>query len=49
MFGLFAFKRSFGGEWIELSGNHERVRRAARYMLGRGLRRVSGLVGRLTQ
>jgi len=47
MFGLYAFKRSFGGEWIELSGNHERIRRPARYLLGRGIHKVMGVVRRL--
>lgn len=35
MYGLYAFKRSFGAHWIELSGNHERVIRPFRYALGR--------------
>jgi hypothetical protein len=40
MFGLYAFKRSFGGEWIELSGNHEQVARPGRYLLGRTIRKM---------
>ena len=35
MYGLYAFKRSFGADWIELTGNHERVIRPLRYGLGR--------------
>ena len=36
MWGLYQHKRSFGGEWLELSGAHERVLDAGRYRLGRG-------------
>ena len=35
MYGLYAFKRSFGAEWVELVGNHEWVARPWRYLLGR--------------
>ena len=35
MYGLYAFKRSFGAHWTELTGNHERVVRPLRYALGR--------------
>ena len=35
MYGLYAFKRSFGARWRELSGNHELVVRPVRYALGR--------------
>ena len=35
MYGLYAFKRSFGATWRELSGNHELVVRPVRYALGR--------------
>ena len=35
MYGLYAFKRSFGAGWRELSGNHELVVRPVRYALGR--------------
>ncbi len=34
-YGLYAFKRSFGGEWIELEGNHEWAARPLRYAIGR--------------
>ena len=37
--GLYQHKRSFGGEWLELAGAHERViRAAAATRLGRALR-----------
>lgn len=49
MWGLFEFKRAFGGEWIELAGAHERIARPRRYAAGRALaaagRRIRG-VGR---
>jgi lipid II:glycine glycyltransferase (peptidoglycan interpeptide bridge formation enzyme) len=35
MYGLYAFKASFGGQWVELAGNHERVARPLRYLGGR--------------
>ena len=43
MRGLYQHKRSFGGEWLELSGAHERVLDPARYRLGR----LAGRAGRL--
>ncbi len=48
MYGLYAFKRSFGAEWVELAGNHERVIRPARYLLGRisGRLAAAGRAGR---
>ena len=49
MFGLYEFKRSFGGQWIELSGNHERVERPFRYLLGRTIRKVSAGTERLAR
>jgi peptidoglycan pentaglycine glycine transferase (the first glycine) len=42
MFGLYAFKRSFGGRWVELAGNHETVARPWRYALGRLTGRLPG-------
>jgi lipid II:glycine glycyltransferase (peptidoglycan interpeptide bridge formation enzyme) len=46
MWGLYEFKRAFGGEWIELSGAHEQVARPRRYAAGRALaaaaRRIPG-------
>ena len=35
MWGLYQHKRSFGGEWLELAGAHERVIDAGRYRIGR--------------
>jgi lipid II:glycine glycyltransferase (peptidoglycan interpeptide bridge formation enzyme) len=35
MFGLYQHKRSFGAEWVELPGAHERVLRPWRYTAGR--------------
>ena len=47
MWGLYQHKRSFGGEWLELTGAHERVLDANRYRLGRHRRaRRPGLTGR---
>jgi serine/alanine adding enzyme len=44
MHGLYAFKRSFGAEWLELTGNHEWVARPWRYAAGRITGRVVGLM-----
>ena len=46
MYGLYAFKRSFGAEWVELSGNHERVVRPWRYLVGRVTGRLAAATGR---
>jgi lipid II:glycine glycyltransferase (peptidoglycan interpeptide bridge formation enzyme) len=35
MWGLYEHKRAFGGEWLELTGAHERVARGWRYAAGR--------------
>jgi hypothetical protein len=43
MYGLYAFKRSFGAEWVELVGNHEWVARPWRYAAGRVTGRVAAL------
>jgi serine/alanine adding enzyme len=40
MFGLYQHKRSFGAEWLELPGAHERVLRPWRYTAGRIAARV---------
>jgi peptidoglycan pentaglycine glycine transferase (the first glycine) len=40
MFGLYQHKRSFGAEWVELPGAHERVIRPWRYAAGRVASRV---------
>jgi GNAT acetyltransferase-like protein len=44
MYGLLVMKERFGGQWIDLAGNHERVVRPWRYALGR----VTARLGRLT-
>ena len=46
MWGLYQHKVSFGGQWLELSGAHERVLDANRYRLGRLTARAARLVGR---
>jgi Acetyltransferase (GNAT) domain len=46
MYGLFEHKRSFGAEWLQLTGAHERVIRPRRYAAGRGLARVVRVLGR---
>jgi peptidoglycan pentaglycine glycine transferase (the first glycine) len=40
--GMLAFKESFGAEWVELAGAHERVARPWRYALGRLTARLGG-------
>jgi len=46
MWGLYQHKVSFGGQWLELSGAHERVLDANRYRLGRLAARVARTLGR---
>jgi serine/alanine adding enzyme len=46
MYGLYEHKRSFGAEWVELAGAHERVIRPRRYRLGRVLTRAVRTVRR---
>jgi lipid II:glycine glycyltransferase (peptidoglycan interpeptide bridge formation enzyme) len=46
MFGLYEHKRSFGAEWVEMTGAHERVIRPWRYGLGRLTGRLARLAGR---
>ena len=46
MWGLYQHKRSFGGEWLELTGAHERVLDANRYRIGRLAARAMRLIGR---
>ncbi|HEX5466806.1 MAG TPA: hypothetical protein VFW92_09065 [Candidatus Limnocylindrales bacterium] len=43
MYGLLRFKELLGGEWLELSGNRERVMRPWRYAAGRITGRLAGL------
>ena len=44
--GLYQHKRSFGGEWLELTGAHERVLDANRYRMGRLASKASRLLRR---
>lgn len=46
MWGLYQHKVSFGGQWLELSGAHERVIDANRYRLGRLAARAARVLGR---
>lgn len=46
MWGLYQHKRSFGGEWLELAGAHERVLDPNRYRIGRFASRAKRLIGR---
>ena len=46
MWGLYQHKRSFGGEWLELTGAHERVLDAGQYRVGRIAARAKRLLGR---
>ena len=46
MWGLYQHKRSFGGEWLELAGAHERVIDANRYRVGRVAAKAGRLLGR---
>lgn len=45
MHGLYQHKLSFGGQWLELTGAHEKVIRPNRYLAGRLASRVARLVG----
>ncbi len=46
MWGLYQHKLSFGGQWLELAGAHERVFRPRRYAAGRAIARAARMVGR---
>ncbi len=46
LYGLYQHKRSFGGQWLELTGAHERIDDARGYRLGRVTTRLARLVGR---
>jgi len=46
LWGLYQHKRSFGADWLELSGAHEKVLDANRYRLGRVTGRLARLVSR---
>ncbi len=43
-YGLLRFKQSFGGQWIELAGAHERVLRGRRHALADGAQRAARAV-----
>jgi lipid II:glycine glycyltransferase (peptidoglycan interpeptide bridge formation enzyme) len=45
MWGLYQHKLSFGGQWLELTGAHERVIRPGRYQAGRVLARIGRVAG----
>ncbi len=47
MYGLYAFKRSFGAEWVDQVGNHEWVARPWRYGAGRVTGRLATLARRI--
>jgi peptidoglycan pentaglycine glycine transferase (the first glycine) len=46
LYGLYQHKRSFGGQWLELTGAHERVYDASGYRAGRLAGRASRMLGR---
>ena len=46
MAGLYEHKRSFGAEWVEMTGAQERVIRPWRYAAGRVASRVARLARR---
>ena len=46
MYGLYQHKRSFGGQWVELTGAHERVADARGYALGRVAMRLQRVLRR---
>jgi lipid II:glycine glycyltransferase (peptidoglycan interpeptide bridge formation enzyme) len=46
LFGLYQHKQSFGGQWLALTGAHERVFDPRGYKIGRLASRAARLVGR---
>ena len=46
MWGLYQHKLSFGGQWLELAGAHERVLSPSRYRAGRIAARLARSLGR---
>ena len=46
MWGLYQHKRSFGGEWLELTGAHEKILDPNRYRLGRIASKATRLLRR---
>ena len=49
MYGLYQHKRSFGGQWIELTGAHERVADARGYAMGRAAMRAEARPATMTR
>jgi lipid II:glycine glycyltransferase (peptidoglycan interpeptide bridge formation enzyme) len=45
-YGLYQHKRSFGAQWVELAGAHEKVIRANHYRAGRVMSRLSRILDR---
>jgi lipid II:glycine glycyltransferase (peptidoglycan interpeptide bridge formation enzyme) len=46
LYGLYQHKKAFGGQWLELTGAHERVGDPRGYTLGRLTGRAARVVGR---
>jgi serine/alanine adding enzyme len=46
LYGLYQHKQSFGGQWLALTGAHERVFDPTGYRIGRLVQRAGRLVGR---
>ena len=46
LYGLYQHKKSFGGQWLELAGAHERVFDARGYALGRVARTLARVIRR---
>ena len=46
LYGLYQHKRAFGGQWLELTGAHERVFDARGYALGRLTGRIARVLRR---
>jgi lipid II:glycine glycyltransferase (peptidoglycan interpeptide bridge formation enzyme) len=46
LYGLYQHKRAFGGQWLELTGAHERILDRRGYMLGRLAGRLSAMLRR---
>jgi len=45
-YGLYQHKKSFGAEWVELAGAHEKVMNATRYRAGRVMSKLSRVLDR---
>ena len=46
LYGLYQHKRAFGGQWLELTGAHQRVYDPMGYRVGRVTSRLARLIGR---